>query len=85
MSVRTTRLLGLGALLLLVLVGTICSLLYGARSIPAEDVWTALRELPAARGGQEEVSTNQRVVAELRLPRTILAIIVGQHWESPVL
>ncbi|MBM4648712.1 iron ABC transporter permease, partial [Streptococcus pneumoniae] len=39
MSVRTTRLLGLGALLLLVLVGTICSLLYGARSIPAEDVW----------------------------------------------
>ena len=43
MSVRTTRLLGLGALLLLVLVGTICSLLYGARSIPAEDVWAALR------------------------------------------
>lgn len=77
MSVRTTRLLGLGALLLLVLVGTICSLLYGARSIPAEDVWTALRELPDARGGQEEDSTNQRVVAELRLPRTILAIIVG--------
>ena len=61
MSVRTTRLLGLGALLLLVLVGTICSLLYGARSIPAEDVWTALRELPAARTALEHMGVCAKV------------------------
>ncbi|MDK8890812.1 iron ABC transporter permease [Corynebacterium macclintockiae] len=77
MSVRTSRLLGLGALLLLVVSGTICSFLYGARSIPAEDVWAALRDLPATSSSPEEVPVNQRVVAELRLPRTILAIIVG--------
>ena len=77
MSVRTSRLLGLGVLLLLVVSGTICSFLYGARSIPAEDVWAALRDLPATSSSPEEVPVNQRVVAELRLPRTILAIIVG--------
>lgn len=77
MSVRTSRLLGLGILLLLVVSGTICSFLYGARSIPAEDVWAALRDLPATSSSPEEVPVNQRVVAELRLPRTILAIIVG--------
>ncbi|MCG7258452.1 MULTISPECIES: iron ABC transporter permease [unclassified Corynebacterium] len=77
MSVRTSRLLGLGVLLLLVVSGTICSFLYGARSIPAEEVWTALRDLPATSSSPEEVPVNQRVVAELRLPRTILAIIVG--------
>ncbi|HAT1360678.1 FecCD family ABC transporter permease [Corynebacterium striatum] len=77
MSVRTSRLLGLGVLLLLVVSGTICSFLYGARSIPAEDVWAALRDLPATSSSPEEVPINQRVVAELRLPRTILAIIVG--------
>lgn len=77
MSMRTSRLLGLGVLLLLVVSGTICSFLYGARSIPAEDVWAALRDLPATSSSPEEVPINQRVVAELRLPRTILAIIVG--------
>ncbi|MBC6795087.1 FecCD family ABC transporter permease [Corynebacterium macclintockiae] len=77
MSVRTSRLVGLGVLLLLVVSGTICSFLYGARSIPAEDVWAALRDLPATSSSPEEVPVNQRVVAELRLPRTILAIIVG--------
>lgn len=77
MSVRTSRLLGLGVLLLLVVSGTICSFLYGARSIPAEDAWAALRDLPATSSSPEEVPVNQRVVAELRLPRTILAIIVG--------
>lgn len=77
MSMRTSRLLGLGVLLLLVVSGTICSFLYGARSIPAEDVWAALRDLPATSSSPEEVPVNQRVVAELRLPRTILAIIVG--------
>lgn len=77
MSVRTSRLLGLGVLLLLVVSGTICSFLYGARSIPAEEVWAALRDLPATSSSPEEVPVNQRVVAELRLPRTILAIIVG--------
>ncbi|WP_293791613.1 iron ABC transporter permease [uncultured Corynebacterium sp.] len=77
MSVRTSRLLGLGVLLLLVVSGTICSFLYGARSIPAEDVWAALRDLPVTSSSPEEVPVNQRVVAELRLPRTILAIIVG--------
>lgn len=77
MSADTTRLLGLAALHLLVASGTICSFLYGARSIPAEDVWATLRNLPAANGSREDVPINQRVVAKLRLSRTMPAIIVG--------
>ncbi|ASU84766.1 iron ABC transporter permease [Nocardiopsis gilva YIM 90087] len=66
---RRRRLLGLVVLLALVLLCVAASISIGARSIPLPDVW---RLLFAPDGG--EAST---IVGSLRVPRTILGLLVG--------
>lgn len=64
------RLLGLGlaAAALVVLGGA--SLAVGTRTVPLETVWQALTAYDPA-------STDQIVIVELRLPRTVLGLLVG--------
>jgi len=62
--------LGLLALMLLVLaLATIASLFIGSGDITVADAWNAL-----LHGGQDTTSI---IVAEFRLPRTVLALLVG--------
>lgn len=68
-GVRRRRLLTL--MLLLVLLGLACvaSFAVGAKPIPPADVWSAL---VAPAGGENDI-----VVRSLRLPRTVLGVLVG--------
>ncbi|WP_033443197.1 FecCD family ABC transporter permease [Saccharothrix sp. NRRL B-16314] len=66
MALRTTRLLLLVGLLILV---SLASVAIGAKPIPLGDVWHAL----TAPTGLE----NDLVVRELRVPRTLLGVAVG--------
>lgn len=69
---RKAARLGLGLLLLaLALVAVaLLSLTTGARAIPAETVWRALTAYDPA-------STEHRIIWDLRLPRTIVGLLVG--------
>lgn len=60
-------LLALGALLLVI---ALLSLTTGARAIPAETVWQVLTAYDPA-------STEHRIISDLRLPRTLVGLIVG--------
>lgn len=62
--------LGLLVLLLAVLAIAVLSLTTGARAIPLETVWSAL----VAR---DPTSTEHRIIWDLRLPRTIVGLLVG--------
>lgn len=63
---RNTVVLLAGAVLLAAAVAA--SLMFGARTVAAEDVWSALH------GAQE---TTDQAAAYLRIPRTVAAVIVG--------
>jgi len=69
---RKAARLGLGLLLLAMALVAIAllSLTTGARAIPAETVWRALTAYDPA-------STEHRIIWDLRLPRTIVGLLVG--------
>ena len=68
-ALRRRRLLGLGVLVLLVAAGMLAGLAVGARSLAPAEVWGAL---VSPTGTEADV-----VVRSLRLPRTVLALVVG--------
>ena len=69
---RKAARLGLGLLLLAMALVAIAllSLTTGARAIPAETVWGALTAYDPA-------STEHRIIQDLRLPRTVVGLLVG--------
>lgn len=66
---RRRRLLGLGVLLGVLVLSCALSIAVGAKSIPLGEVWT---ELVAPAG-----SENALIIWELRLPRTVVGVLVG--------
>src|SRR5690242_10577815 len=66
----SARALGLVVCLLLVLLLCFLSLAVGARVTPVSAVWDALAHFDPA-------NTDHLVIAELRLPRTVLGVLVG--------
>jgi iron complex transport system permease protein len=69
-SLRSRRLIGLGAVAGLLLVIIVLSLALGARDVAIVDVWNALFSPDAA-------NTDHLVVRDLRIPRTVIGIVVG--------
>ncbi|MGD7786758.1 FecCD family ABC transporter permease [Propionibacteriaceae bacterium Y1700] len=63
------RLLGLGAAALLMLLCALLSLAVGSKMMPLDTAWHALTSFDG--------SENQLIITELRVPRTVLAMIVG--------
>ncbi len=67
---RRRRLVGLGLLVVLVVAAALASIAVGTRSIGLGEVWRSL--LDADLASEEAV-----IVRELRLPRTVLGLLVG--------
>jgi iron complex transport system permease protein len=63
------RVLGLLGALVVLLLALIASVAVGARTIPPHEVWDAL--------WHDATSPTERIVRELRVPRTFLGLIVG--------
>jgi len=70
LSSAPVRLVGLLAALLLLLSLTVASLAVGSKAIPVTDVLQAFRAF-------DETVENHLIVTSLRLPRTLLAVMVG--------
>lgn len=66
---RRSRLLGIVVLLTLVALAVLASIVFGAKSLSIGQVWSAL---VAPTGDQSDI-----IVRSLRVPRTILGILVG--------
>ena len=71
------RLIGLGFLFLLLLASTVASIVFGSRQIPFGDVFAVFRDLGTAFGHAEGLNVDQRVIVELRIPRTLLGLVAG--------
>ena len=69
-SLRRRRLIGLGVATALLLVMVILSLALGARDVAIGDVWNALFAPDAG-------NNDHLVVRDLRIPRTVIGVIVG--------
>ena len=69
-SLRSRRLIGLAAAAALLLVMVVLSLVLGARDVVIAEVWNALFSPDAD-------NTDQLVVRDLRVPRTVIGIVVG--------
>lgn len=69
------RVAGLILCLAPLVLGIFLSIAVGARSIPLTDVISALREVPSHR--ETALNFEQQVLFELRVPRTLIAIVVG--------
>lgn len=69
-SLLGRRLLGMGVLVGVLFLAAIVSLAVGAKSIPVGDVVQAFT-------GYDALDTNHLIVRELRLPRTMVGIMVG--------
>lgn len=68
--VRTRRIVGLALLLLLVLAAAVASIAVGTRPMGLGEVWRSLLDA--------DLSTEQAVIVrELRVPRTVLGLLVG--------
>ncbi|MGO1805450.1 MAG: FecCD family ABC transporter permease [Candidatus Corynebacterium faecigallinarum] len=77
-QLRRRRLLGLGGLLALLVVGIGLGLAFGSRLIEADSLFSALRNLPSAlRNPGTITDSDLQVIAELRVPRTLVGIAVG--------
>ncbi|MGV0397112.1 FecCD family ABC transporter permease [Corynebacterium suicordis] len=74
---RARRLRGLLVLFVLLLTGLACSLIFGARQIPLSEVNEVFSNLREALAHPENMTVDQRVIVELRIPRTLLAVLVG--------
>ncbi|MPZ66485.1 MAG: iron chelate uptake ABC transporter family permease subunit [Pseudonocardiaceae bacterium] len=68
-GIRRRRLLTLALLLALLGLACLASVAVGAKAIPPTDVWAAL---VAPTGGENDI-----VVRSLRIPRTVLGVMVG--------
>jgi iron complex transport system permease protein len=69
-SVRNRRLVGLVLLLLLVVAAAVASIAVGTRSMSLGEVWRSLLDA--------DLSTEEAVIVrELRVPRTVLGLMVG--------
>ncbi|MHA6795204.1 FecCD family ABC transporter permease [Pseudonocardia bannensis] len=68
-SLRRRRLLGLTLLTVLLVACCLASVAFGAKAIPLGNVWDAL---VAPTGSEDDI-----VVRSLRIPRTVLGILVG--------
>ena len=64
------RVVGLVAAAVVLLVVCLLSLVIGTRDVPVETIWQALT-------GYQPADTDQLVVMELRVPRTLLGLLVG--------
>lgn len=71
-----TRALGLWLLLVLVAAACVLSVVVGARSIGLGTVWQALTD--SSTPGDDTI-----VVRQLRVPRTVLGLLVGLASASP--
>lgn len=71
------RLVGLGVLFLLLLASIVASIVFGSRQIPFGEVTAVFRDLGTAFGHAEGLNVDQRVIVELRIPRTLLGLVAG--------
>jgi iron complex transport system permease protein len=69
-SLRSRRLIGLAAAVIILLAMVVLSLALGARDVAIGDVWNALFSPDAG-------NNDYLVVRDLRVPRTVIGIIVG--------
>ncbi|MBB3116681.1 FecCD family ABC transporter permease [Corynebacterium bovis] len=76
-SLRVRRLTGLVVLVGLLLVGLVLSIALGAREIPLGTVLDSLGSIRAAMADPASADPDLRVIAELRVPRTLIALVVG--------
>lgn len=71
------RLVSLGVLFLLLLASIVASIVFGSRQIPFGEVSAVFRDLGTAFGHAEGLNVDQRVIVELRIPRTLLGLVAG--------
>jgi iron complex transport system permease protein len=76
-GLRRRRLGGLLLLTVLLVVGFVLSLAFGSRDIPMDVLIDRLKQLPGALGDDTITDPDLQVIAQLRWPRTLLAIVVG--------
>lgn len=74
---RKQRIRGLVILLVLLVVALACSIIFGSRQIPLSDLTAVFRDLGSALAHPEQMTVEQRIITELRVPRTLLAVVVG--------
>jgi iron complex transport system permease protein len=60
-------------LLILVLITALLSMRYGAVSLSLDEIFSAIKKI----FGHEEMSLNERIFVEIRLPRALLCLFVG--------
>ena len=77
------RLVGLGVLFLLLLASIVASIVFGSRQIPFGEVSAVFRDLGTAFGHAEGLNVDQRVIVELRIPRTLLGLVAVLPSASP--
>ena len=77
-QIRRRRVMGLGGLLALLIVGIGLSLAFGSRIIDTESLFSSLKNLPSALRNPEDITDpDLQVIAQLRVPRTLVGIVVG--------
>ncbi|KAB3522847.1 iron chelate uptake ABC transporter family permease subunit [Corynebacterium sp. zg254] len=68
---------GLGVLFLLLLASVLASIFFGARSVPFGEISNVLRDPSILFGHPDALNVDQRVLVELRVPRTLLGLVAG--------
>ncbi|WP_369275538.1 FecCD family ABC transporter permease [Streptomyces sp. R11] len=71
---RRRRVVGLGALLLILVIAGLASLAVGARALSPAEVWHGLF---AAPDSDQRLTEIRLIVQTVRVPRTVLAIVAG--------
>ncbi|MFC7897346.1 FecCD family ABC transporter permease [Streptomyces sp. NPDC057381] len=71
---RRKRVVGLGALVVLLVVASAASLAVGARALSPADVWQGLLAEP---GSGQRLTEIRLIVQTVRVPRTVLAVVAG--------
>ncbi|KKO84136.1 FecCD family ABC transporter permease [Corynebacterium otitidis] len=74
---RRRRLFGLAGVAALLAAGLVASLVLGARDVPLSTALEAIPRLRAILADPDAFGPDEQVIAELRLPRTLLAVVVG--------
>lgn len=65
------------ALVMLLCASTILSIMIGSRSIPTAEVASVFQDLSTAFTHIDALNVNQRIIVELRIPRTLLGLVAG--------
>ncbi|HCT13900.1 MAG TPA: iron ABC transporter permease [Corynebacterium nuruki] len=76
-ALHRRRIGGLVLLAALLVIGFVLSLAFGSRDIPMDVLIDRLKQLPGALGDDTVTDPDLQVIAQLRWPRTLLAIVVG--------